>query len=70
MFQRQIEEASAMRRIAFFSGLILGSSVCAWILGFILIHLYTGKILALYHEWSEGELPIHVVWGTTFDIAG
>jgi hypothetical protein len=36
-----------VRRGAFLSGLILGSSVCAWILGFVLIHLYTGKILAL-----------------------
>ena len=36
-----------LRRSAFLSGLILGSSLCAWILGFILIHLFTGKVLAL-----------------------
>jgi hypothetical protein len=41
-----------MRRIAFFSGLILGSSVCAWMLGSALTYLYTGKVPAI--QTSEG----------------
>ncbi len=32
-----------VRRIAFLSGLILGSGICAWALGSALIYLFTGK---------------------------
>ena len=32
-----------VRRIAFLSGLILGSGICAWALGSALIYLSTGK---------------------------
>ena len=44
-----------MRRIAFFSGLILGSSVCAWILGSALCYLFAGKLPAI--QTIEGEKP-------------
>lgn len=33
-----------IRRIAFISGLILGSSLCAWGLGSALTYLFTGKL--------------------------
>ena len=36
-----------MRRIAFISGLILGSGICAWTLGTALCYLFTGKIPAV-----------------------
>lgn len=44
-----------MRRIAFFSGLVLGSGVCAWILGSALTYLYTGKFPAI--QTIEGGQP-------------
>ena len=50
-----MEEASAMRRIAFLSGLILGSSVCAWMLGSALCYLFTGKFPAI--QTIEGGQP-------------
>ena len=31
--------------------------------------LKSGKVLCLYHEWSEEDSPIHIIMGTTFDIA-
>ncbi len=33
-----------IRKTAFFSGLILGSSICAWWFGATLIYFFTGKI--------------------------
>ena len=33
-----------IRRIAFISGLVLGSSLCAWGIGSVLIYLFTGKL--------------------------
>ena len=33
-----------VRRIAFFSGLALGSGLCAWLLGSALAYLFTGKV--------------------------
>jgi hypothetical protein len=33
-----------VRRIAFTSGLILGSGICAWALGSALTYLFTGKM--------------------------
>ena len=36
-----------IRRVAFFGGLILGSSLCAWLLGSALAYLFTGKVAVL-----------------------
>ena len=44
-----------MRRFAFLSGLILGGSVCAWILGSALTFLLTGKLPAV--RASDGGPP-------------
>jgi len=35
-----------------------------------LVVLDSGKVLCLYHEWSEDASPIHVIMSTTFDIGG
>ena len=44
-----------MRRIAFFCGLILGSSVTAFFLGSALIYLFTGKLTSV--RTDEGGRP-------------
>jgi hypothetical protein len=49
-----------MRRIAFFSGLVLGSGVCAWILGAALTYLYTGKFPAI-QTVEGGQLRLGLV---------
>ena len=36
------------RRISFLGGLLLGSALCAWVLGAALIYLFTGKVVSLY----------------------
>ena len=36
-----------IRRISFLSGLLLGSALCAGILGAALIYLFTGKVVSL-----------------------
>ena len=36
-----------MRRISFFSGLLLGGGLCALVLGTALVHLFTGKLISL-----------------------
>lgn len=43
-----------VRRIAFFSGLALGSGVCAWLLGSALTYLFTGKMPALRLGGEKG----------------
>ena len=44
-----------MRRFAFVSGLILGGSVIAWLLGSALCYLFTGKLPAI--EAREHQPP-------------
>jgi hypothetical protein len=44
-----------MRRFAFVSGLILGGSVTAWLLGAALCYLFTGKLPAI--QVSEDRRP-------------
>lgn len=44
-----------MRRIAFVSGLILGGSVTAWLLGSALCYLFTGKLPSI--EARPNERP-------------
>ena len=36
-----------VRRISFFSGLLLGGGLCAGLLGAVLVHLFTGKLISL-----------------------
>jgi len=36
-----------VRRISFFSGLLLGGGLCALVLGTALVHLFTGKLISL-----------------------
>jgi len=36
-----------VRRISFFSGLLLGGGLCALVLGTVLVHLFTGKLISL-----------------------
>jgi hypothetical protein len=35
------------RRLSFLIGLLLGSGLCAWLLGAALVYLFTGKLLSL-----------------------
>ena len=44
-----------MRRFAFLSGLILGGSVTAWLLGSALCYLFTGKLPAI--QVGENQRP-------------
>ena len=44
-----------IRRIAFISGLILGSGLSALVLGSVLLYLFTGKLPALHA--GPGEPP-------------
>jgi hypothetical protein len=46
-----------IRRMAFLGGLILGSGVCAWILGSALTYLFTGKMPSVQ---VGGERWIHL----------
>ena len=43
-----------IRRIAFFSGLVLGSGFCAWVLGSALIFFFTGKMPAIVVDKARG----------------
>ncbi len=43
-----------VRRIAFVSGLLLGSGVCAFTLGAVLTYLFTGKVLAISSSRGHG----------------
>jgi hypothetical protein len=43
-----------VRRIAFLSGLILGSGLCAWALGSALIYFFTGKMPAIVVDVEKG----------------
>ena len=44
-----------MRRFAFASGLILGGSVTAWLLGSALCYLFTGKLPSI--QISQNQRP-------------
>ena len=46
-----------VRRVAFVSGLALGSAVCAWVLGSALTYLFTGKVPSIH---VGGEKPVAV----------
>jgi len=46
-----------VRRVAFLSGLALGSAVCAWVLGSALTYLFTGKVPSIQ---VGGEKPVAV----------
>ena len=37
-----------VRRVAFYSGLALGSALCAWFLGSALTYLFTGKVPSIH----------------------
>jgi hypothetical protein len=51
------QEAKMVRRVAFLSGLALGSAVCAWVLGSALTYLFTGKVPSIQ---VGGEKPVTV----------
>ena len=36
-----------VRRLSFLTGLLVGSGLCAWLLGTALIYLFTGKVLSI-----------------------
>jgi hypothetical protein len=36
-----------LRRLSFLTGLVVGSGLCAWLLGTALIYLFTGEVLSL-----------------------
>lgn len=44
-----------IRRIAFVSGLVLGSGLCAWALGSTLVYLFTGQFPSL--QIGRGAKP-------------
>jgi hypothetical protein len=44
-----------MRRFAFVSGLVLGGSLSAWLLGSALCYLFTGKLLSI--QITENQRP-------------
>ena len=48
-----------MRRIPFLSGLLLGSVLCAWLLGAALIYFLTGKVVSLYTGPDGTRLRLH-----------
>ncbi|MBN1582930.1 MAG: hypothetical protein JXA89_19625 [Anaerolineae bacterium] len=43
-----------IRRIAFTSGLVLGSGICAFTLGAVLIFLFTGQVVAISASKEQG----------------
>ena len=49
-----------VRRIAFVSGLLLGSGVCAFTLGAVLTWLFTGNVLAISSSREHGIRAILV----------
>jgi hypothetical protein len=46
------------RRISFLVGLLLGSSLCAWLLGAVLVYLFTGQVLSL--QTGSGGIKIRL----------
>jgi len=52
-----------VRRIAFISGLILGSSLCAWGLGSALIYLFTEKLPSIRANGDKPRLDLFDVQG-------
>jgi hypothetical protein len=44
-----------MRRMAFWSGLVLGGSVSAWLLGSAICYLFTGKLPSI--QVSQDQRP-------------
>jgi len=49
-----------IRRLAFISGLVLGSGLCAWALGSALTYLFTGKIPRVQVGGEKG-FNLHLV---------
>lgn len=43
-----------VRRIAFLSGLLLGSGICAFALGSVLTFIFTGKMIAISTSREHG----------------
>ena len=43
-----------IRRIAFVSGLILGSGICAFTLGAVLTYLFTGQVVSISTSKEQG----------------
>ncbi|MBN1641158.1 MAG: hypothetical protein JXA09_07975 [Anaerolineae bacterium] len=48
-----------VRRLSFLAGLLVGSGLCAWLLGTALIYLFTGKILALHVGEDGVQFALH-----------
>jgi hypothetical protein len=62
-----------IRRIAFVSGLVLGSGISAFMLGSILTFLFTGKVMAVSASKGQGLrmslLDTHTLQETPVKIA-
>ena len=43
-----------IRRIAFVSGLVLGSGICAFTLGAVLTYLFTGQVISISTSKEQG----------------
>jgi hypothetical protein len=43
-----------IRRMAFLSGLVVGSGLCAWAFGSVLAYLFTGKVLTVALDRDKG----------------
>ena len=48
-----------VRRLSFLTGLLVGSGLCAWLLGTALIYLFTGKILSVQTGEHGIQFALH-----------
>ena len=48
-----------VRRLSFLTGLLVGSGLCAWLLGTALIYLFTGKILSVEIGQDGVQFALH-----------
>jgi len=57
-----------VRRMSFFGGLILGSGLCAWLLGTALTYFFTGKLSAVRLGTDSGPTLVLVDADALFEM--
>ena len=48
-----------VRRLSFLTGLLMGSGLCAWLLGTTLIYLFTGKVMSVRVGQDGVQFDLH-----------